>query len=87
MGTNMGQGIQAVDLYTGNTLWTINTTNTLRCGMVVQYHHVNQYGCLGPFIWTTGTLPPGDTGGTIPANTGTSIGAFGHNYAHPMEHV
>ncbi|MGD0450701.1 MAG: hypothetical protein ABSA79_06565 [Candidatus Bathyarchaeia archaeon] len=68
MGTNMGQGIQCVDLYTGNTIWTINTTNTLRCGMVVQYKQVNQYGCLGPFIWTTGTLPPGDTGGTIPAN-------------------
>ena len=49
MGTNMGQGIQCVDLYTGNTIWTINTTNTLRCGMVVQYHHINQYGCLGPF--------------------------------------
>jgi hypothetical protein len=68
MGTNMGQGIQCVDLYTGNTLWTINTTNTLRCGMVTDYKHVNQYGALGPFIWTTGTLPASDTGGTIPAN-------------------
>ena len=68
MGTNMGQGIQCVDLFTGETIWTINTTNTLRCGMVTTYKHVNQYGALGPFIWTTGTLPPGDTGGTIPAN-------------------
>ena len=36
--------------------------------MVTNYKHVNQYGALGPFIWTTGTLPAGDTGGTIPAN-------------------
>ena len=70
MGTNMGQGIQAVSLYTGQTLWTINTTNTLRCGMVVQYHQINQYGCLGPFIWTTGTLPPGDTGGNLIGSPG-----------------
>ncbi|MCW4046569.1 MAG: PQQ-binding-like beta-propeller repeat protein, partial [Candidatus Bathyarchaeota archaeon] len=71
MGTNMGQGIVAVDLYTGQTLWTINTTNPLRCGMNTQYHHVNQYGVIGPFIWTTGTLPAADTGGTLVNSTGT----------------
>jgi outer membrane protein assembly factor BamB len=71
MGTNMGQGIQAVNLYTGETMWTINTTNTLRAGMVTNYHHINQYGVIGPFIWTTGTLPAADTGGSQPANSGT----------------
>jgi outer membrane protein assembly factor BamB len=71
MGTNMGQGIQAVNLFTGETLWTINTTLALRCGMVTTYGQINQYGALGPFIWTTGTLPAGDTGGTQPANSGT----------------
>ena len=39
--------------------------------MVTNYHSVNQYGVIGPFIWTTGTLPAADTGGTIPANSGT----------------
>jgi hypothetical protein len=56
-------GILATDLYTGETLWRINTTNALRCGMVTSYHHINQYGVIGPFIWTTGTLPAADTGG------------------------
>jgi hypothetical protein len=67
MGANQAQGIQAVDLYTGETLWTINTTNRLRCGMTTVYNHVNQYGVLGPFIWTTGQLPASDTGGSRPA--------------------
>ena len=70
MGTNMAYGLPATDLYTGETLWTLNTTNPLpRYG--VSYHHINQYGVIGPFIWTTGTLPASDTGGSLVANTGT----------------
>ena len=49
MGTNMGNGIIATDLYTGKTLWDLNTTNALRCGMVVSYSHINQYGAIGRF--------------------------------------
>jgi len=64
MGTNQGHGIQAVNIYTGETIYTINTTNTLRCGMTTRYGQINQYGAIGPFIWTTGTLPADDTGGT-----------------------
>ncbi|MGD0451173.1 MAG: hypothetical protein ABSA79_09000 [Candidatus Bathyarchaeia archaeon] len=71
MGTNMGMGIQAVNLFTGQTLYTINTTNTLRCGMVMRYHNINQYGALGPFLWTNGALPPSDTGGSQVVSTGT----------------
>ena len=63
MGTNMAYGILATNLYTGETMWTLNTTNALRCGMVTSYHNINQYGVIGPFLWTTGTLPPADTGG------------------------
>ncbi len=70
-GANMGAGIQAVDIYTGETLYTINTTNALRCGMTTRYYQANQYGGVGPFIWTTGTLPASDTGGSIPKNVGT----------------
>ena len=72
MGTNMAYGLLASDLYTGKTLWTLNTTNALRCGMVTSYHNINQYGAIGPFIWTTGTLPPADTGGNFIAGAGAS---------------
>jgi hypothetical protein len=71
MGTNMGNGIIATDLYTGKTLWVLNTTNPVRCGMVTSYSHINQYGALGPFLWTTGNLPTTDTGGISLNNTGT----------------
>jgi hypothetical protein len=56
-------GIIAVDLYTGETLWRLNTTSSLRCGMVTQWHTVNMYGAIGPYIWTTGSLPASETGG------------------------
>ena len=69
--TRFPQGIVCTDLYTGQTLWTINTTNALRCGMVTRYHQINQYGVIGPFIWTTGTLPAADTGGVEIPNRGT----------------
>jgi hypothetical protein len=78
-GTNQGQGIQAVDIYTGKTLWSINTTNNLEFGMNTQYHHINQYGVIGPFIWTSGTLPAADTGGHVPEHTdptGDTLGIF-----------
>jgi hypothetical protein len=72
MGTNMAYGLLATDLYTGKTLWDLNTTNALRCGMVTSYHQINQYGAIGPFLWTTGTLPPADTGGNFIAGAGQS---------------
>ncbi|MDD1749988.1 MAG: PQQ-like beta-propeller repeat protein, partial [Methanothrix sp.] len=65
-------GILCTDLFTGETLFRINTTNSLRCGMVVKYHHINQYGAIGPFIWTTGTLPVEDTGGRQIGNNPSS---------------
>ncbi len=75
-GTGGRQGIMAVDLYSGNTLWVINTTSILRCGMVTFQYTINEYGVLGPFIWTTGTLAASETGGITPANTGTQWNLF-----------
>jgi hypothetical protein len=69
--TSYSNGIVATNLYTGQTLWTINTTNALRCGNQMLFNTINQYGVVGPYIWTTGTLPAADTGGTTIANTGT----------------
>jgi hypothetical protein len=62
--TAYSNGIQAVNLYNGQTLWIINTTNALRCGMVMYYQTINQYGYVGPYIWTQGSLPASVTGGT-----------------------
>jgi hypothetical protein len=40
---NMGP-LTAVDLRTGETLWTVNASNALRCGMVYNFNDGNQYG-------------------------------------------
>jgi len=69
--TGYNNGIRALDLYTGQQLWVINTTNPLVMGMAMQHETVNTYGYVGPYIWTTGTLPAGDTGGTRYNTMGT----------------
>ena len=53
--TNTGsqQGIIAINLYNGQTLWTINTTNPLRCGMIMNFKTIDQYGDVGPYIFTS----------------------------------
>jgi len=55
--TSYNNGIVATDLYNGQTLWTINTNNALIGGMQPIYETPNQYGVVGPYILTTGTLP------------------------------
>ncbi len=69
--TAYSNGIVATNLYNGQTMWVINTTNSLRCGMNVNFKAINQYGVVGPYLWTTGNLPASDTGGTQIVNTGT----------------
>jgi hypothetical protein len=56
--TNTGgqQGIQAVNLFTGQTMFVINTTDPLRCGMIVNFENVNQYGDVGPYVITSSAL-------------------------------
>ncbi len=44
--------------------------------MVTYQYTINEYGVIGPFLWTTGALGAGETGGTIPANTGTQWNLF-----------
>ena len=76
--TTSKQGILALDLYTGQTLWVINTTSTLRCGMVTDFENINQYGVVGPFIITTGALNAEETGGQSPTwnNVGTEFNIY-----------
>ncbi|MGD6851212.1 MAG: PQQ-binding-like beta-propeller repeat protein [Candidatus Bathyarchaeia archaeon] len=71
--TGYSAGIVCTDLYSGQTLWTLNTTSELRCGMMTQWKTANMYGVIGPYIITTGTLPAAETGGikynTAPGTT------------------
>ncbi len=56
--TSNNHGTIATDLYTGKTLWTLNSTSgNLVCGMETFYKNPNQYGTVGPYIVTTGVLP------------------------------
>jgi len=50
--TASSQGIIAINLYTGQTEWVINTTTILRCGMEVNFPTIDQYGICGPYILT-----------------------------------
>ena len=51
-------GTIATDLYTGKTLWTLNSTmGNLVCGMETFYKNANQYGTVGPYIVTMGVIP------------------------------
>ena len=76
--TSSEQGIIAIDLFSGQTLWVMNTTTILRCGMVTDFENINQYGVTGPFLITTGTMPASQTGGMSPSwhNTGTEFNIF-----------
>ena len=67
--TGYSNGITAINLYNGQTLWTLNTTNPLLCGMETQWKTINMYGVIGPYIVTSGTLPG--------VNDGTTIGPYG----------
>jgi hypothetical protein len=44
-------GWVAVDLHTGQTIWTKNTTELLRCGQIVNMITPNQYGGLA-YLWS-----------------------------------
>jgi hypothetical protein len=44
-------GIAAVNLFTGQTLWVKNTTDTLTYGQVVTFHTVEEFGSQA-FLWT-----------------------------------
>ena len=47
-------GWVAVDLHTGQTLWTKNTTELLRCGQILDMVTPNQYGALA-YLWSHAT--------------------------------
>jgi outer membrane protein assembly factor BamB len=74
--TGYSAGILCTDLYTGETLWRLNTTSVLRCGMETQWKTPNMYGVIGPYIITTGALPAAETGGIKVNNVGTQYNMY-----------
>ena len=57
-------GWAAVDLHTGETIWTKNTTDLLRCGQILNMITPNQYGALA-YLWSV----PGSQGGFMAAQS------------------
>jgi len=74
--TGYSNGIEAYNLYNGQNMWIINTTNALVFGFQPVYETPNQYGVTGPYIVTTGSLPASQTGGTAYA---TIVGSSQYN--------
>jgi len=66
-------GWVAVDLRTGQELWTKNTTSVLRTGQIVNIINPNQYGGI-PYLWA---LPPSPY-------VGTTSGAWQYNNTWEM---
>ena len=48
--TQSTAGWVALDLRTGQTIWTMNTTATLKCGQIMQFESPNQRGGI-PYLW------------------------------------
>jgi hypothetical protein len=57
-------GWAAVDLHTGETIWTKDTTDLLRCGQILNMITPNQYGALA-YLWSV----PGGQGGFMASQT------------------
>jgi hypothetical protein len=55
--TSNPHGIQAWNLFTGQSIFTINTTTTLICGMETFFKNPNMYGYVGPYLITEGYVP------------------------------
>jgi hypothetical protein len=60
-------GWEAINLHTGETIWTKDTFTVLRCGQIMNYLSPNEYGARA-YLWSTGNneLPEGT------ARTGTT---------------
>ena len=68
------EGWYAVDLRTGEVLWTKEISTPLSCGMTYNYQSPNQYGAL-PYLWTgpTGFFGGAGTWSMYDAKTGNWI--------------
>lgn len=56
-------GWSAVNLHTGETIWTKDYTTNLRCGQIMNYLSPNEYGGRA-YLWATGNVPGVTSTGT-----------------------
>ncbi|TRO53013.1 hypothetical protein E2P61_02350, partial [Candidatus Bathyarchaeota archaeon] len=63
-------GWKAVNLHTGETVWTKDTGNVLRCGQIMNYLSPNEYGGRA-YLWATG-----DSDYFASATTGVSYSMY-----------
>ena len=49
-------GWSAVNLHTGETIWTKDYTTNLKCGQIMNYLSPNEYGGRA-YLWATGSVP------------------------------
>jgi hypothetical protein len=63
-------GWQAVDLLTGQTLWTKNTTDSLLCGQILNLQTPNQFGGIA-YLWSQPLGPTVTYGG--PGSVGSDL--------------
>ena len=78
-------GWAAIDLHTGQTLWTKDTTDLLRCGQILDYFTPNQYGGLA-YLWS---IPGGSTMNGMYASGGSMKmwDAMTGNYILTIENI
>jgi hypothetical protein len=71
-------GILCVDLYTGETIWRINssTAESLSMGLNTPITFPNGYGVPPVVIFTTGAVDPARTGGSRIVSTGTQYNMY-----------
>ena len=60
-------GWVAVDIRTGQTIWTLNTSVSLTTGQIMDFVSPNQFGGI-PYLWSTEP--------TVAPNTGTTYGMY-----------
>ena len=74
-------GWVAVDLQTGQTLWTKNTTSVLRCGELLDYISPNQYGALA-YLWASpiANVTRSSSGGQMLGNSFEMYDAMSGNW-------
>jgi outer membrane protein assembly factor BamB len=74
--SSSSNGILCVDLYTGETIYRIDTTNALYMGMSTPLTTPNMYGTPPYVIFTTGSLDPSETGGELIYSRGTQYNMY-----------
>jgi hypothetical protein len=72
-----GAGVTAVNLRTGETLWTNPNLNTLSFGQLYDFESSNEHGVEAGYLWTTGTAV--GTGITNPGSA--AVTALTSSYA------